>query len=327
MSREVRITTGSRLHWGLLSLAPTTGREFGGIGLMVDAPQLVLSLKRSTTEHDRITCTEACHSKVAVTLNAARRYLPDSSQPGFFTVELESEIPMHCGFGSGTQLSLAIARAMALLSGEQKLSAVELAPRVQRGARSALGVHGFDCGGFLVEGGKHDSGQISPLVARADFPEDWKILLITPTNQEGISGIVEAEAIQQLGPMPASITEKLCRLVLMQLLPAVLTRDFTEFSAGLTSFGRTVGEYFKPAQGGIYAHSQMAELEKLLIANGIQGIAQTSWGPTLSVVCPSSTEAENVSSVILKNGYGEFCSLKTVSPLNRGAQVHIKEPA
>ncbi|QDV49168.1 beta-ribofuranosylaminobenzene 5'-phosphate synthase family protein [Gimesia fumaroli] len=327
MLREVRITTGSRLHWGLLSLAPTTGREFGGIGLMVDAPHFVLSVKESFAGQDHITCSDAYYSKVEAALAAVRNYLPDSSQPRFFTLELQSEIPMHCGFGSGTQLSLALARAISLLSEEQEQSSVELARRVGRGARSALGVHGFDCGGFLVEGGKRDLEQISPLVAHADFPEDWRILLITPKDQAGISGTVEVDAIQRLGPMPVAITEQLCRLVLMQLLPAVLTHDFPEFSAGLTNFGRTVGEFFKPAQGGIYAHPQMAELESLLITNGIQGIAQTSWGPTLSVVCPSSAEADNVSSLLLVEGYGESCSLRTVNPLNRGAQIHIKESA
>ena len=327
MPREVRITTGTRLHWGLLSLAPTTGREFGGIGLMVDAPQFVLSVKESFTGSDRITCSDTYYSKVEEALKGVRKYVPDSSQPRFFALELQSEIPMHCGFGSGTQLSLAVARAVSLLSEEQEPSSVELALRVGRGGRSALGVHGFDRGGFLVEGGKQKAGQISPLVACADFPEDWRILLITPKDQAGISGTVEVEAIQRLGPMPVAITEHLCCLVLMQLLPAVLSHDFTEFSSGLTAFGRTVGEFFKPAQGGIYAHPQMVELETLLIANGIQGIAQTSWGPTLSIVCPSSTESENVSSLLIGKGYGEYCSLDSVNPLNQGAQIYIKESA
>ena len=327
MSREVIITTGSRLHWGLLSLAPTSGREFGGIGLMVDEPTLTLSVKISSQGQDTITCSEECSPKIAAAMDSARRYLADSSRDQYFSLELQSEIPLHCGFGSGTQLSLAVARALSLLSREQCLSSVELAQRVRRGARSALGIHGFDSGGFLIEGGKSKPDEISPLVARADFPEDWKILLITPTDQAGISGIVEADAIQQLGPMPLAVTERLCRLVLMQLIPAVKTRDFAGFSSGLTAFGYSVGEFFSPAQGGVFAHPRMVELEKLLNSKGIQGIAQTSWGPTLSIVCPNSVEAENVSSIITQNGYGELCNLRTVSPLNRGAQVQIKDPA
>lgn len=327
MSREVIITTGTRLHWGLLSIAPLAGREFGGIGLMVDEPRLRLSVKVSPDEKDNIVCSESYFSKIENVINMARQNLSGATGECFYSVELQSEIPMHCGFGSGTQLSLAVARAISMLSEEDKLSSIELAKRVQRGARSALGVHGFDSGGFLVEGGKKISSEISPLVVRVEFPADWKIILITPTDQAGISGNVEAEAIQKLGSMPISLTDKLCRLVLMELIPSVTTQDFAGFSTGLTEFGHAVGEFFKPAQGEIFAHPRMVELESLLISKGIQGIAQTSWGPTLSVVCRDSFDVENVSSIITENGYGEFCSIKTVNPLNRGAHIELRDLA
>lgn len=326
MSREVIITTGSRLHWGLLSLAPVSGREFGGIGLMVNEPALTLYVKIAQQKQDTIVCSEGCRSKIEDAVETIRRQSADALQGSFFSLELQSEIPLHCGFGSGTQLSLAVARALDLLSGDQSRSSVELAQCVRRGARSALGIHGFDSGGFLVEGGKQEPDEISPLVVHTDFPEDWKILLITPDDQAGISGTVEVNAIQQLGPMPVEVTERLCRLVLMQLIPAVKTHDFSAFSTGLTAFGHTVGEFFTPAQGGIYSHPRMIELEKLLNSKGIQGIAQTSWGPTLSVVCPSSAAAEKVSSIIMQNGYGEFCTMRTVSAFNQGARIQIKEP-
>ncbi|MFK7779300.1 MAG: hypothetical protein QM501_14435 [Gimesia sp.] len=327
MSREVIITTGSRLHWGLLSLAPSSGREFGGIGLMVDEPALILSAKVSSQERDTIVCSQGCRSKIEAAVECSRQYMPSSARDQYFSLELQSEIPLHCGFGSGTQLSLAVARALSVLSGEQGRSSVELAQRVRRGARSALGIHGFDSGGFLVEGGKCEPDEISPLIVHTEFPEDWKILLITPTDQDGISGSIEADAIQQLGPMPVEVTERLCRLVLLQLLPAVKTQDFAAFSSGLTAFGHTVGEFFRPAQGGIFSHPRMVELEKLLKTKGIQGIAQTSWGPTLSVVCPSTADAEKVSSIIIHDGYEEFCDIRTVSPLNRGTQIQIKDSA
>ncbi len=326
MSREVMITTGSRLHWGLLALTPTSGREFGGIGLMVDEPTLSLTAKLSSQKQDTIICSEGCRSKIETAIDAVRHSLTGSSRDQFYSLELLSEIPLHSGFGSGTQLSLAVAKALTLLAGETSLSSVDLAQCVRRGARSALGIHGFDSGGFLVEGGKGTPEEISPLVMQADFPEEWKIVLITPNNQAGISGTVEADAIKRLGPMPVATTERLCRLVLMQLIPAVKTADFDAFSSGLTAFGYTVGEFFSPAQGGIFAHSQMIALEKLLISKGIQGVAQTSWGPTLSVVCQDLTDAEKVSSIIAQNGYGDFCDVRTVSPLNRGAQIQIKEP-
>lgn len=322
MSREVIITTGSRLHWGLLSLAPQVGREFGGIGLMIQEPQLKLSVTQSAGSSDNVKGSPGSIKKIREALAAIRNVYPGLYRDQFYDLELHSEIPQHCGFGSGTQLSLAVAQALASLSDEPALPSVELARRVDRGARSALGVHGFTTGGFLVEGGKQSADEISPLVVRSDFPEDWQLLLVTPANRAGISGYIEADAIQRLGPMPTATTEKLCRLALMQLAPAVQTHDFEEFATGLTEFGHVVGEFFSPAQGGIFADPQMAELEKKLISRGIRGIAQTSWGPTLSIICQ---DVEMVASVIREYGYGEFCELRSASPLNEGAQIQINQ--
>lgn len=322
MSREVIITTGSRLHWGLLALAPQVGREFGGIGLMVEEPQLQLSVTRSTDTVDHVTGSPGSIAKIREALAAIRTARPDWYSDRFYKLELQAEIPRHCGFGSGTQLSLAVAQALASLVDESSLTSVELAARVQRGARSALGIHGFTAGGFLVEGGKQSSDEISPLVVRSDFPEDWQILLITPANHAGISGYVEADAIQQLGPMPTATTEKLCRLALMQLAPAVQTCNFEEFTTGLTEFGHLVGEFFEPAQGGIFADPRMAELEKKLLSHGIRGMAQTSWGPTLSIICQ---DIEMVTSLVTEYGYGEFCEIRATRPLNEGARIQIKQ--
>lgn len=322
MSREVNITTGSRLHWGLLSLAPQVGREFGGIGLMIQEPQLKLAVTESAGNSDSVQGSPGSNTKIREALAAIRNTCPDLYRDRFYDLKLHSEIAQHCGFGSGTQLSLAVAQALASLSEETSLTSVELAQRVQRGARSALGIHGFTTGGFLVEGGKQTADEISPLVVRADFPEDWHILLVTPTNRAGISGYIEADAIQQLGPMPTATTEKLCRLALMQLAPAVQSHDFEEFTTGLTEFGHVVGEFFRPAQGGIFADPQMVELEQKLINRGVRGIAQTSWGPTLSIICQ---DAAMITSLVTECGYGKYCELRTVRPLNEGAQIQINE--
>ncbi|QDU48768.1 beta-ribofuranosylaminobenzene 5'-phosphate synthase family protein [Gimesia panareensis] len=326
MSSEVILTTGSRLHWGLLSLAPRTGREFGGLGLMIEEPRLVLSIKPATTGQDCITGNAGSCEKIRTALNALRNH-SETVQDHCFEIALQSEIPQHCGFGSGTQLSLALARGVAALAGESELTSVELAHRVERGARSALGVHGFASGGFLIEAGKQESSAISPLVFQAPFPAEWRILLITPQDEAGISGAVEADAIQRLGPMPVELTEKLCRLALMQLAPAVLEQNFREFATGLTEFGHTVGEFFQPAQGGVLAHPRMRELEQLLSSQGVEGIAQTSWGPTLSVVCPGNVAAQEVSSLVQQAGYGEDCLTRIVKPLNRGAAIEHLESA
>src|SRR5205814_7664520 len=45
MSRVVQITAPSRLHFGLWSLGGGPGRQFGGVGAMIDQPQLQLVIE------------------------------------------------------------------------------------------------------------------------------------------------------------------------------------------------------------------------------------------------------------------------------------------
>src|SRR5207302_1257090 len=86
----------------------------------------------------------------------------------------------HAGLGTGTQLGLAVARLLATIAGQNDLDAVDLARRVGRGQRSALGIHGFAQGGFLVEGGKSAAADVAPLLVRVSFPETWQVVLTFP---------------------------------------------------------------------------------------------------------------------------------------------------
>src|SRR5207237_9270511 len=111
-------------------------------------------------------------------LEVAHRFadaLPHVAKP--CAIEVRGRGPEHAGLGSGTQLGLAVARALNLVWGVRQLDATTLAASVGRGLRSALGVHGFEHGGFLVEGGKRDRTAIGPLLTRLPFPENWPIIL------------------------------------------------------------------------------------------------------------------------------------------------------
>ena len=164
--------------------------------------------------------------------------------------------------------------------------AVTLAKQVGRGLRSALGVHGFEHGGFLIEGGKTSASTISPLLVRHDFPEDWRILLITPRELQGTHGRREIEAFADLASQERAdpITETLCRLVLLGMLPALLERELNAFGESLYDFNRRVGALFQSVQGGIYANHRIEEIIRALRGAGVQGVGQSSWGPTIFAI-------------------------------------------
>jgi beta-RFAP synthase len=289
-----RIHAASRLHFGLISL-PAEGmawpdrhgqailpaRRFGGVGLMIESPGLVIH-----TQPAAVWSAEGPLAERA--LEIARRFAA-SVEEELTGVKLlpqrlvvESAPREHVGLGTGTQLALAVAQLLAQALGLNHTPA-ELARRVRRGARSALGVHGFAQGGFLVEGGKLAGAELSPLVARMEFPAAWRVVLVLPRRLGGLHGVSEQSAFADLA-QPQMATEALCRLVLLGLLPALAEQDLQTFGEALFDFNARAGEAFALAQGGTYAGAAVAELIAFIRKQGVRGAGQSSWGPAVFAV-------------------------------------------
>ncbi len=315
----ITVQTGARLHFGLLAVQAANGRNFGGVGLMVDSPGCLVSVEAA--ERDECLAEPEIASRLTSWRDEYRKRCPVEHRPHACRIQLSQTIPSHAGLGSGTQTSLALAAALARLSGEDNVSAPELARRVGRGARSALGIHGFEHGGLLVEGGKRQSDEISPLVARLDFPSEWRVLLVSPNDRRGLSGDAERAAFSQLTPMPASLTETLCRIVLMELLPAVANAEFSSAAAALREFGQLNGSHFAPVQGGIFADPQMAALAKWLIDQDCVGVGQSSWGPTLWVLYRDELEAIRYREQIASHSSAEACTIHLTAAQNSGSHA------
>jgi beta-ribofuranosylaminobenzene 5'-phosphate synthase len=274
----IRIRTPSRLHFGLLGWGPLARRQFGGIGLMIDAPGIELIAEPASSwsvEGPLANRVEPLVRQIqkqmrqdGVTLPAAR-------------VRIVHAPREHVGMGVGTQLSLAAARVMLELAGVTEPAIDELARLTGRGRRSGIGLHGFQQGGLIVDGGRKRETEIPPLVARVPFPEDWSILIVQPPGPPGLHGSDEVRAFDELPPIAQDETDRLCRLVLLEILPAVIEHDLPAFGAALSELQSHVGACFAPAQGGIYASPIAAAIVDELKRLGFVGIGQSSWGPTL----------------------------------------------
>ncbi|MFO1022453.1 MAG: hypothetical protein U0903_17415 [Planctomycetales bacterium] len=318
---KVVISTGARLHFGFLSHAPEATRQFGGVGLMVDRPGFKLDVELAA--QDEIIAGESYRNKLSECLEQYRQNSP-AAKSAALRIELVQQIPQHCGFGSGTQLGMSLAQGIALLTGEQQLSAVELAQRIGRGKRSALGIHGFQRGGLLVESGKTSAEGIGTLVSRLECPPSWRFLLVRPRSREGLSGNEEVRAFSRLEPMSEETTGQLCRIVLMELLPAVQNVDFEGCSSALQHFGTLIGQYFAPVQGGIFSDPRMNDVATALMRQGVHGICQSSWGPTLAILCRDDAHALQIQQTIQKLG-GETPETQVVAALNSGAALEFPE--
>jgi beta-ribofuranosylaminobenzene 5'-phosphate synthase len=291
----IRVRTPSRLHFGLFAL-PTgdapgewpdrdgrpalPARTYGGVGLMIEQPGLTVAVEPATTWS-----SDGALAERALAFAHMASAALDSDDP--LHIRVASTVRAHVGLGSGTQLALAVAQAVALAADRDELSAVELARLVGRGQRSALGIHGFAQGGFLVEGGKRGADDIAPIVARVTFPTAWRIVLIIPHALQGDHGPRERAAFRALGQAGADLgrTDALCRLALLGMLPALAEADLDAFGEAVYDFNRRVGEMFRPWQGDLYAHPRIAALVAALRTHErVRGVGQSSWGPTVFAV-------------------------------------------
>jgi beta-ribofuranosylaminobenzene 5'-phosphate synthase len=275
-----RLQAPSRIHFGLLAWNPQSARQFGGAGLMIERPGLELSAQPSAI-------WQAEGPLARRTLQLAERISEKLAKTGPAPPPLRFKInraaPEHVGLGTGTQLGLSVARVLTEMVGQTDAPVSLLAELADRGVRSGIGLHGFERGGLIVDGGRRSEGAIGlpPLLATLEFPSDWSVLVVLPATEPGLHGSNEVQAFAQLPPIPDALTDRLCRLVLLGLLPAVVERDLTTFGAALTELQHLVGECFAPAQGGRFVRPELESIVKFLVAEGVRGVGQSSWGPAL----------------------------------------------
>ena len=275
---RLRLTTPGRLHFGLLAWGKQAPRQFGGVGLMIERPGIELTAQPAPhwqAEGPLSSRALRVADRVAAALARQGGHVPP------LRLRIHRAPAEHVGLGVGTQLSLAVGRAVAELAGRHELSATDLAELTGRGLRSGIGLHGFAHGGLIVDGGRRGPDGVPPLVARLEVPPEWSVLVVTPAPGPGLHGDLEARAFRALPPIPEAVTDRLCRLVLLGLLPAVAERDLERFGAALTEIQDHVGRLFAPAQGGSYARAELEPIVAALRAEGLHGVGQSSWGPTL----------------------------------------------
>jgi beta-ribofuranosylaminobenzene 5'-phosphate synthase len=271
---SVFVEAAARLHFGVLDLRVARGRWFGGIGASAPAPTLLLSARPDAT-------LAVDGEDAGRAAGFARAFLAHHRVDGGAHISVHRALPPHAGLGSGTQLALAVARALAELHGIET-NAAALSRSVGRGQRSAVGTWTFDGGGLVVEGGRRaNSDAIGPLIARLPFPRSWRCIVAVPRLAAAISGMDENDALATLPPPPDREVEQVAHLVLMALLPALADGDLEVFGRSLTAIQTITGQWFAPVQGGAFARGPSEELVRRMAEWGASGVGQSSWGPSV----------------------------------------------
>lgn len=319
----------ARLHLGFLDPGGSLGRRFGSLGLVIGGFETEVELSAAVSNQ-----VSGSGPAEAAEIDRAIRHLHvlqgRSGEREPLGVRLVRVLPAHAGFGSGTQLALAIGRAFAHWHGLE-VSTPILAQWLGRGQRSGIGIAGFDQGGLLVDGGPGAQGAPAPILSRIALPEAWRVLVVQDNTHRGLSGAAERHVMATLAPMAPTQAAEICHQVLMRVLPGAASAEFAPFAAGITRVQKLLGEHFAPHQGGnAYTSAAVGRLVEWVArwSEGGQGpqqgaaAGQSSWGPTGFVILPSQAQAEAaVHAARRADVVAASLSLRIVSARNAGATV------
>jgi beta-ribofuranosylaminobenzene 5'-phosphate synthase len=310
----VTVTVPARLHLGFLDLNGGLGRRFGGIGLAIGGLGTRLTIERAGKSQ----ASGPDADRVSQHLQKIERLL---SLRGGHRIRVSEIVPAHAGLGSGTQLALAVAAGLRSLHNLPHDVAGD-ALRLGRGARSGIGIGLFSRGGLVVDGGRGDGERLAPIICRLPVPEDWRILVILDPQRQGSHGPEEGATMAALPSMCAADAARLCRLVLMQALPALADHDLANFGAAIKELQIELGDYFAPAQGGArFMSPDVAAILDILDRAGAFGVGQSSWGPTGFAFAQTPDEAARLAMIAAPQARRRGLDIRVCQALNRGAQI------
>ena len=319
----------------MLSFGVAGARSYGGVGVMVDRPTVHVRLRRASRLEAR-----GLHAERAVGFAQACAAAWRLGDVGC-SIEVIAAPAAHVGFGSGTQLGLAIAAGMRHLftMGSETAAApamphpvqdaleptehdwlfdirdaLEFARAVGRGRRSCVGVYGFSRGGLIVEAGRvvrpeesddDTTRDFSPMVARVRLPSAWRCVLAIPRDSTGPSGEAERAAFARLPPVPTEVSAELARIALLELLPAAVEGKFAEFARAVRTYGTLAGKPFETESRDLPHAVATERLLELLEELGFPGCAQSSLGPAVMVCCETLDAAGQLVEVLESLGLAE----------------------
>ena len=327
--RRIIVQTPSRLHLTLIDMHGGFGRVDGGVGITLDEPGILIEVCQSPVLEVQ-GCDSATQERI---MDTAIQVLKGLHAGGNVSITVRKYYPSHIGLGSGSQLMLAIAQGIAEIYG-RSLPVKDLALLVGRGGTSGIGTAAFEVGGFIVDGG-HTFGQNGeksefrpsaasrgvrppPVIARHDFPSDWRILLAMPDLPAGASGLKETDIFRTHCPVPVEEVQKLCHEILMRMLPGIVEKDLDLFSSSVNTI-QELG--FKKIELSLQP-KQIPELIERLRSAGAACAGMSSFGPTVYAIGDTDMRGIEQAAQSFLNDHGGGSTLIT-SARNKGASVRI----
>ncbi|WP_421077435.1 beta-ribofuranosylaminobenzene 5'-phosphate synthase [Methanothermococcus sp. Ax23] len=294
---KLTIISPSRIHLGLIDLNGSIGRVDGGIGITLNHPNFIVEGRGSSDieiEFDKNILNNINNinkNEIEKRIyNISKKILNYIGEEGIY-LKIKNIIPQHSGLGSGTQMALSTGKLISMIYNKE-LDGKTLSNITGRGGTSGIGVNAFEKGGFIIDGGhtfgkgkdKEDFRPSSasknvrapPLLFRHDF--NWDVVLTIPKG-ENIYGDKEIDIFKKYCPIPLNETQRMCHLILMKMMPAVIEND-------IKSFGEVVNELQYIGFKKVEVELQKDIVKELLGAlQKVSYSGLSSFGPTIYSIC------------------------------------------
>ncbi|MDQ4043923.1 MAG: hypothetical protein M3173_00535 [Chloroflexota bacterium] len=297
------IRAPTRVHLGLIAMTRHSTRKYGGLGVALASPDVLVRARRDRARHVSIHGVEP---RRAASL-AARL---ESAGVSGVDVTLVHSPSHHIGLGSGTAVSLAVVEAAALCKG-MLLAPQDLVRVSGRGGTSGIGVNTYFTGGVVADAGHKAGAELAPsssstpataprVLLKLSWPPEWAIILAAPGGTR-ISAAAERRFFRSHAYLDRTDASEAAMALLLEVPAAIADHDFGGLREALRA-SRTTGFKRREIEAQPLARALMARFED----HGGIAATMSSLGPTVFFACSDETARAALTADLLRDGVAHF---------------------
>ena len=323
---RVEVSSSARLHLGFYTIS--SGEiAYGSIGVAIEKPRVTIQAEEAEGIDVR--------NLTDVDVNEEIKNVIKQMNVQGASIRVLEAIPRHVGFGSTTQLRLAVAYALSKIY-NLGYDIRRLAFLLGRGIFSGIGTAVFEHGGFIIDSGRlvkdrmiyepRSPDDIPAVILRAPLPKSWHFIVAIPREIRGLDEEEERKPLEA-PEFNEELERELHDTVLIDMLPALARRDARRFGRALTKIQRLVGRYFSKFQSGEFCCWETEKIVECMLENGAYGAGQSSWGPVAYGLTEGKERAERLLNRVSESveRAGIDAEIFEAQPRNRGVSYRIIE--
>jgi beta-RFAP synthase len=236
---------------------------------------------------------------------------------------LNEVIPSGLGLGAASQLGLSVVSGLAANHGIDISSAEAAAISRLSPYDDGVGVGTFDNGGFIISAGDRD---LPVTVFRSKFPQNWKIILVTPPV--GTGKVYDDDTLSgRIAGLNPGAGAEMSRITLLRLLPGLMKEDLNAFGDALDRMRAVAEAEYAPTPAEFYSLPDAADIISKMRELGAVGAGQSEWGASIYSFADGESAASAIASGLANyfsaDGGENGLKIRVISGQNEGSEIKV----